>query len=148
MIEARAEAFPFLRKRGGHTLSKGRLLGAQMAAYLEDGLWLDLAARANAAARRLFDGLVALPGVRAALAGEANEVFVIAPTSRLTAWRAAGADFYDWPTRGVPPERARGTARNADPSGNLLRNLRRRDRIVLLALARDAMIKCPNEALI
>ena len=62
---AKAESFPYLRKRGGHTLSKGRLLGAQMAAYLEGGLWLDLAARANAAARRLFDGLVALPGVRA-----------------------------------------------------------------------------------
>ena len=37
----RAEAFPYLRKRGGHTLSKGRLLGAQMAAYLEGGLWLE-----------------------------------------------------------------------------------------------------------
>jgi threonine aldolase len=103
---ARAESFPYLRKRGGHTLSKGRLLGAQMAAYLEGGLWLDLAARANAAARRLLDGLVALPDVRAAWPTQANEVFVFAPTSRLAAWRAGGAVFYDWPTRGVPPERA------------------------------------------
>ena len=39
----RAANFAFQRKRGGQTLSKGRFLGAQMAAYLEDGLWLKLA---------------------------------------------------------------------------------------------------------
>ncbi len=50
---ARATNFAYLRKRGGHTLSKGRFLGAQMEAYLKDGLWLSLAERANAAARRL-----------------------------------------------------------------------------------------------
>ena len=103
---ARAESFPYLRKRGGHTLSKGRLLGAQMAAYLEDGLWLKLAQRANAAARALSEGLVSLPGVRTGWPTQANEVFVIAPTERLAAWRAGGAVFYDWPTRGVPPENA------------------------------------------
>jgi threonine aldolase len=32
---AQADDFAFRRKRGGHTLSKGRLLGAQMLAYLE-----------------------------------------------------------------------------------------------------------------
>jgi threonine aldolase len=104
--KARAESFPYLRKRGGHTLSKGRLLGAQMQAYLEAGLWLDLAARANAAARRLSDGLVALGHVRAGWPTQANEVFVVAPARAVAAWRAAGATFYDWPTRGVPPERA------------------------------------------
>ena len=102
----RAEAFPYLRKRGGHTLSKGRLLGAQMEAYLQGGLWLDLAARANAAALRLSQGLVALPGVRAAWPTQANEVFVIAAQERLAAWRAGGAVFYEWPTRGVPGDRA------------------------------------------
>ena len=106
--KGRAESFPYLRKRGGHTLSKGRLLGAQMQAYLESGLWLDLAARANAAARRLFDGLLTVPGVRAGWPAEVNEVFVIAPTARVAGWRAAGAAFYDWPTRGVPPARAPG----------------------------------------
>ena len=102
--KGRAEAFPYLRKRGGHTVSKGRLLGAQMAAYLEGGLWLKLAAHANASARRLADGLAALPGLRLAFPTEANEVFVIAPTTQLAGWRAGGAAFYEVPTRGVRPE--------------------------------------------
>ena len=38
-------------KRAGHMPPKMRFLGAQMAAYLKDGLWLDLARRANASAR-------------------------------------------------------------------------------------------------
>ena len=134
---SKAESFPYLRKRGGHTLSKGRLLGAQMAAYLEGGLWLDLAARANTAARRLSDGLFALPGVRAGWPTQANEVFVIAPTRAIAAWRAAGGVFYDWPTRGVPPERA------PRPDETLIRlvtsfGTSREDVDSFLALARDA----------
>ncbi len=100
------EGLPFLRKRGGHTLSKGRVLGAQMSAYLERGLWLALAGRANAAAQRLVESLVATPGIRAPWPTEANEVFVIAPSAQVERWRAAGADFHDWPTRGVPEDRA------------------------------------------
>jgi threonine aldolase len=103
--KAQAEAFPYLRKRGGHTLSKGRWLGAQMSAYLEGGLWLELAARANARARRLADGLAAVAGLRPAFPTQANEVFVIAPAPQTAAWRAAGAGFYEFPTRGVRPER-------------------------------------------
>ena len=103
--KARAEAFPYLRKRGGHTLSKGRLLGAQMTAYLEDGLWLRLAARANAAARRLAERLAAIPGLRPAFETQANEVFVIAPLARIAGWRAGGVAFYEFPTEGVRPER-------------------------------------------
>jgi threonine aldolase len=102
----KAEAFPYLRKRGGHTVSKGRLLGAQMTAYLEGGLWLELATRANAAARRLFNGLLATPDIRAAWPCDANEVFLITSSERLARWRAAGALFYDWPTRAIAPEAA------------------------------------------
>jgi threonine aldolase len=102
----KAEAFPYLRKRGGHTVSKGRLLGAQMTAYLQDDLWLDLAKGANTAARRLFDGLVATPGVRVAWPCDANEVFLIAASERLERWRAEGAKFHDWPTRAIAPEAA------------------------------------------
>jgi threonine aldolase len=103
---ARAANFAFQRKRGGQTLSKGRFLGAQMEAYLTDGLWLRLAERANASARRLARGLAETPGVRLAWPAEANEVFVVAPTAMVERWRAAGAVFHDWSTRSLAPERA------------------------------------------
>ena len=103
---ALAANFAYIRKRGGHTLSKGRFLGAQMEAYLRDGLWLRLAGRANAAARRLAERLSAAPGVRLAWPMQANEVFVVAPDATVAAWRDAGAKFYPWTTRSVAPERA------------------------------------------
>jgi threonine aldolase len=103
---ARAANFAFQRKRGGQTLSKGRFLGAQMEAYLTDGLWLRLAERANASARRLARGLAATPGVRLAWPTEANEVFVVAPKAMVDRWRAAGAVFHEWSTRSLAPERA------------------------------------------
>jgi len=102
----RAENFAFQRKRGGHTLSKGRFLGAQMEAYLADGLWLRLAERANASARRLSRALAATPGVRLAWPTDANEVFVVAPNALVAAWRAAGAKLHEWSTRSLAPDRA------------------------------------------
>ncbi len=103
---ARAENFAFQRKRGGHTLSKGRFLGAQMEAYLADGLWLRLAERATASARRLGRALAAMPGVRLAWPTEANEVFVVAPNALVAAWRAAGAKLHEWSTRSLAADRA------------------------------------------
>jgi threonine aldolase len=103
---APAQNFAFQRKRGGQTLSKGRFLGAQMEAYLSEGLWLRLAERANASARRLARGLAATPGVRLAWPTEANEVFVVAPNAMVERWRAAGARFHEWSTRAIAPQRA------------------------------------------
>ena len=100
-----AANFAFQRKRGGHTLSKGRFLGAQMGAYLADGLWLRLAERANASARRLSEQLTAA-GLRLAWPTEANEVFVVAPDALIAEWRAAGAQFHDWSTRSLAPGRS------------------------------------------
>jgi len=105
---ARADNFAFQRKRGGQTLSKGRFLGAQMEAYLADGLWLRLAERANGSARRLASGLAAMPSVRIAWPTEANEVFVVAPDPMVQRWRAAGARFHEWPTRSIAREKAPG----------------------------------------
>lgn len=56
---AKAWEFELRRKRGGHLFSKHRFLSAQMEAYLTDGLWLNLAARANAMGQRLATGLKA-----------------------------------------------------------------------------------------
>ncbi len=102
----RAASFAYQRKRAGQTLSKGRFLGAQMEAYLKDGLWLELAGRANAAAARLSQGLVSASGVRLAWPTQANEVFVIAPNELASIWRAAGAKFYDWSSRSLAPGQA------------------------------------------
>lgn len=99
--KALAATFPYQRKRGGHTLSKGRLLGAQMCAYLEDDHWLDLARHANDAAQRLSKGLAAIPGVRVPLPVHANEVFVVIPRKADAALKAAGSRYYDWGARGL-----------------------------------------------
>jgi threonine aldolase len=99
--KSKAADFIFRRKRAGHTLSKGRLLGAQMIAYLEDGHWLDLARHSNAMAKRLADGLRSIPGVRVPLGCEANEVFVIVTRAIDVALRASDARYYDWGSRGL-----------------------------------------------
>jgi threonine aldolase len=93
---ARAASMPYLRKRSGHTLSKGRFLGAQMAAYLENGHWLDLAAAANGQAQRLAQGLAKISGVRLPWPCDANEVFAILPRRIDAALKAAGGVYYPW----------------------------------------------------
>ena len=100
---AKAEGFQYRRKRGGHTLSKGRLLGAQMCAYLEGGHWLDLARHTNAMAGRLADGLAAVKGVRLAWPAQANEVFPILPRRVDTALRTAGFVYHPWTSLSLKP---------------------------------------------
>lgn len=90
-----AESFPFHRKRTGHLVSKGRLLAAQLEAYLADEVWLDNARHANAMARRLGEGLAAVPGCDLLHPVEANEVFTRLPQPMTEGLRAAGAVFYD-----------------------------------------------------
>jgi threonine aldolase len=91
------KALAFLRKRSGHLTPKTRFLGAQLQAYIDDDLWLKNARHANAMARRLADGLGALPGVSLVHPVQGNEVFVSlaeAITERLV---AAGCKFQrDW----------------------------------------------------
>lgn len=100
----RALNLPYQRKRGGHTLSKGRFLGAQMVAYLENGHWLELAKTANARAVRLAEGLAKAPGVRLPWTREANEVFAILPRKTDAALKAAGALYYEWSFRSFDPK--------------------------------------------
>lgn len=93
---ALAETLAFRRKRAGHLFSKQRYLAAQMEAYLEGGLWLDLARRANAIAGILGEGLAALPGAKLVHAVEANEVFVDLPEPAIAALEKAGFAVYRW----------------------------------------------------
>src|SRR5690606_39205225 len=72
---AKAYEFELRRKRGGHLFSKHRFLSAQFAAYLEDGLWLRLAAQANAMGARLAEGLSRRNEVVQSHPVEANMMF-------------------------------------------------------------------------
>jgi threonine aldolase len=82
--------------RSGQLVSKSRYLGAQMLAYLEGGLWLDNARRANDLARKLADGLQRFRSIRIPNAVEANAVFAVMPRKLFDRLLAAGARFYDW----------------------------------------------------
>ncbi len=98
---ALAEGFAHRRMKTAQLLSKGRFLGAQLEAYLADGLWLDTARHANAMARRLAEGLDAAGRVRLPLPTQANEVFPIMPAGLFAHLEASGAHLYEWP--GVGP---------------------------------------------
>lgn len=82
-------------KRAGHMPPKMRFLGAQMTAYLKDGLWLDLARRANTSATNLAAALTAAGG-KLAHPVDGNEVFVDLPPGVAEHLKAAGAAFYTW----------------------------------------------------
>lgn len=88
----RAEEIARRRKRGGHLFCKGRYPAAQLLAYLEDGLWLRLASRANALAQQLGAAARTFLSVEV----ETNQVFIKAGAKGLARLRAAGAEFYDW----------------------------------------------------
>lgn len=81
-----------LKKRGGHLLSKGRFVAAQIRAMLKDDLWLANARAANAGAA----ALAAACGDRLIYRVEANELFVRLTSAEAATLRAAGFDFYDW----------------------------------------------------
>lgn len=92
-----AEEIERRRKRGGHLLSKSRYATAQLLAYVADGLWLKLAARANALAARV--GEAAAPYLSAPV--ETNQIFIKPGLAALAKLRAAGALFLDWGGEGA-----------------------------------------------
>jgi threonine aldolase len=94
---ARAWEFELRRKRAGHLFSKHRYLSAQFDAYLQDDLWLTLAAQANAAGARLAAGLARFPGVTLQHPVQANMLFVQWPAGGHARLQAAGAAYYDMP---------------------------------------------------
>lgn len=94
---ARAWEFELRRKRAGHLFSKHRYLSAQMEAYLTDGLWLRLAAQANAMGRRLAESLAAIPGVTQKHPVAANMMFPEWPAGGHARAQGAGAVYYAWP---------------------------------------------------
>jgi len=85
---------PYLRKRAGHLSSKMRFLAAQMGAYLDQDLWLTNARTANAMARRLADGLAAVPGAQLEVPALTNILFMRMTDELSSGLRRRGYDFY------------------------------------------------------
>ncbi|MGH9409155.1 MAG: threonine aldolase family protein, partial [Vicinamibacterales bacterium] len=91
---ALAEEFARRRKQAGQLASKMRFLAAPWLGILEEGAWLRHAAHANAMARRLADGLAAMPQARLLAPVEANGVFVDLPKHAIDALHDTGWRFY------------------------------------------------------
>ena len=89
---AAADLARWRRKRAGHLHSKGRFMAAQILALVEDGLWLELARAANAAAAEIAN---AVPE-RMRYPAQANELFVNLDAEERAALRGQGFAFYDW----------------------------------------------------
>lgn len=78
-----AEDFRYLIKQHGGMLAKGRLLGVQFAVLLEDGLYFEIAARANRLADQIRATLEQLQ-IPLLVSGTSNQIFPILPDSVLT----------------------------------------------------------------
>jgi threonine aldolase len=91
--QALVEPLSYRLRRAGQTWSKMRFAAAQLMAYVEDGLFLRLASRANALASQLGRELAARPGARLIAPVEANLVFVAMPEPAVEALAGAGVRF-------------------------------------------------------
>lgn len=99
----KARGMAFRRMRAGHLMSKHRFLAAQMNAYLAEGLWLELAKKANATCARLVEGLTAL-GVEVTTRTPANLIYFRLPLRQHEALLASGAVYYHMPAPGDGPD--------------------------------------------
>jgi threonine aldolase len=88
-----ADGLPYARKQAMQLASKGRFLGAQVTAMLEDGRWLQLAGHANAMAALLAQRLTG--AVELAHPVETNAVFVRVDEHAAAALEGVGA-LHSW----------------------------------------------------
>ena len=84
--------FRWHMKQRGAVLAKGRLLGLQFQALLEDGLYFDLARRAYQLAFRLRDGVAAL-GYPFPVASPSNQQFPVLPNETVAKLQEMGYEF-------------------------------------------------------
>ncbi|MCU0882201.1 MAG: beta-eliminating lyase-related protein, partial [Hyphomonadaceae bacterium] len=96
---ARDASMAYRQKRAGQLVSKQRYLSAQIAALLEGGLWLELAAHANAMATGLASALQAA-GVTLAVQPDGNEVFAVLSVQQAAALASQGVTCYPWHSLG------------------------------------------------
>jgi threonine aldolase len=102
--KALAKTANYRRMRGGHLVSKGRLLSSQFTGWLADDHWLELAKKANTAAKRLAAGIRKLPHLRLAWKVDGNELFVVMPESLEKKLLAQGFKFYRWRHLSMDPK--------------------------------------------
>jgi threonine aldolase len=81
-------------RRAGQVWSKMRFASAQLIAYIDNGLWLELAGASNRIAARIATGLRDLPAARLLAPIEANEIFLQLPSATMDALEADGFLFY------------------------------------------------------
>ena len=86
------EDFRGYMKRRGAMLAKGRLLGVQFQALLEDGAFLDAARHANALALRLRDGIAA-QGYSLPVESPSNQQFPVLPNETVRRLQELGYEF-------------------------------------------------------
>lgn len=84
--------FRWHMKQRGAVLAKGRLLGVQFQAILEDGLYFDIARHANEMAFRLRDGVAAL-GYPFPVPSPTNQQFPVLPNAVIRQLEAKGYQF-------------------------------------------------------
>jgi threonine aldolase len=89
-----AEIVAVQLRRAGQVWSKMRFASAQLIAYVENGLWLDMARASNRIAARIAAGLRDLPGARLLAPVEANEIFLELPGTTMDALETDGFQFY------------------------------------------------------
>ncbi len=88
-----------LRKRSGHLLSKMRYVSAQLLAYIEGGLWLEMAGNANRQAARFAEAVENHAGASLEYPVHANEVFVRWNKEGFDYLESQGIEFLLWPGR-------------------------------------------------
>jgi threonine aldolase len=89
-----AEIVAVQLRRAGQVWSKMRFASAQLLAYVENGLWLDMARASNAIAARIAEGLSDTSAARLLAPVEANEIFLELPSTAMDRLAADGFQFY------------------------------------------------------
>jgi threonine aldolase len=89
-----AEILAVQLRRAGQVWSKMRFASAQLIAYIENGLWLEMARASNGIAARIATGLRDIPAARLLAPIEANEIFLELPDGAMDALERDGFQFY------------------------------------------------------
>ena len=92
VMSASNDHFRWHIKQRGAMLAKGRLLGVQFQALLEDGLYFEIARHANEMAYRLRDGIAAL-GYPFPVPSPSNQQFPVLPNAVVAQLQEMGYEF-------------------------------------------------------